>query len=72
MINLDSLPEDTEEINVSNKRLTSLDVRRFKNLKTLYCSNNHLISLQLNENLERLYCGINQSTSLYLNENLKE
>ena len=70
-IDLNSLPEDTEEINVSDKRLTSLDVRRFKNLKKLYCSNNYLTSLYLNENLERLYCGNNQLTSLHLNENLQ-
>ena len=59
MIDLNSLPEDIKEINVSDKGLTSLDVRRFKNLKTLNCSNNYLTILQLNENLEELNCDNN-------------
>ena len=61
---LDSLPEDTEEINVSNKGIKSLDVTRFKNLKTLNCNNNQLTSLHLNEKLDKLSCYNNQLTSL--------
>jgi Leucine-rich repeat (LRR) protein len=67
---IDSLPEDTEEIDVSRKGLTSLDVTRFKKLKILYCSNNQLTSLHFNENLEKLYCNNNKLTSL-LTKNLK-
>ena len=48
---LHSLPEDTKEIDVSDKGIKNLDVTRFKNLKKLSCSNNRLTSLQLNENL---------------------
>jgi Leucine-rich repeat (LRR) protein len=71
MFDLDSLPEDITEINISDKGITSLDVTRFKNLKILYCSNNRLTSLHLNKNLERLYCGNNHLTSLHLNKNLQ-
>ena len=71
MIDLDSLPEDTEEINVSHEGLHSLDVTRFKNLKRLYCSNNQLTSLYLNENLQVLYCRNNKLTSLHFNEKLE-
>jgi hypothetical protein len=54
-IYLDSLPEDTEEINVSNKGITSLDVTRFRKLKILNCSNNQLfLSHSLPENLEKM------------------
>ena len=42
---LDLLPENTEEINVSRKGITSLDVRRFKKLRILYCHFNKLSSL---------------------------
>jgi len=68
---LHSLPEDTEEIDVSDKGIKKLDVTRFKNLKKLYCDNNQLTSLHLNENLETLDCVNNQLTSLHLNENLE-
>jgi Leucine-rich repeat (LRR) protein len=68
---IDSLPEDIEEINVSNKGINSLDVTRFKNLKRLICSNNQLTSLHLNENLKILNCSNNQLTSLHLNEKLE-
>jgi len=68
---LDSLPEDTEEINVSNKDISSLDVRRFRKLKILNCSNNQLTILQFNENLEQLNCSYNRLTNLPINENLK-
>ena len=69
---MDSLPEDIEEIDVSGKGLTYLDVTRFKNLKKLVCVNNQLTSLHLNENLQELHCAFNQLTSLHLNENLQE
>jgi len=62
---LDSLPEDTEEIDVSDKGLTHLDVTRFKNLQILFCSYNQLTSLHFNENLQELYCSHNQLTSLH-------
>jgi Leucine-rich repeat (LRR) protein len=68
---LDSLPYNITKIDVSYKRLTSLDVTRFKNLKILQCSNNQLTSLHLNENLETLDCSYNNLTSLHLNENLE-
>ena len=68
---IDSLPEDIEEINVSNKGLTSLDVTRFKNLKILNCSNNQLTSLHLNERLQIINCSYNRLTSLHLNEELQ-
>ena len=71
---LNSLPDDTTVINVSNKGLKNLpDLSRFKNLIKLYCSNNQLTSLPpLNKNLKILYCDINFLTSLPpLNENLK-
>ena len=68
---LDSLPEDTKEINVFDKGIKNLDVSRFKNLKKLNCGYNQLTSLQLNENLETLYCSNNQLTSLHLNTNLQ-
>ena len=55
-IDLDSLPEDIEEIDVSHQDITYLDVSRFKNLKKLNCSYNRLTSLRLNENLQTLYC----------------
>ena len=71
---LNSLPDDTTVINVSNKGLKNLpDLSRFKNLIKLYCSNNQLTSLPpLNKNLKILYCDINFLTSLPpLNENLE-
>jgi len=71
MYEINSLPDDITKLDVSNRGLTSLDVRRFKNLRILYCFHNHLTSLHLNENLEELYCYNNRLTSLYLNENLQ-
>ena len=71
-IDLDSLPEDIEEIDVSNKGLIYLDVTRFKLLTKLYCSNNELTSLHLNKNLKELFCSNNHLTSLHLNENLEK
>ena len=69
---LDSLPEDREDIIVSGKGITYLDVTRFKNLKILCCDNNNLTSLYLNENLKELYCQHNRLTSLHLNEKLEK
>jgi hypothetical protein len=71
MDKIDSLPDDITKLDVSNRGLTSLDVIRFKNLRILNCSYNHLTFLRLNENLEELYCSNNQLTSLRLNENLQ-
>ena len=68
---LDSLPEDTEDINVSGKGIKNLDVTRFKHLKKLNCANNKLTSLHLNEHLQQLHCSNNHLTSLHLNENLQ-
>jgi Leucine-rich repeat (LRR) protein len=43
---LNSLSEDILTLNISNKGIKSLpDLTRFKNLKTLKCSNNQLTSL---------------------------
>ena len=43
---LNSLSEDILELNISSKNIKSLpDLTRFKNLKTLNCSNNKLTSL---------------------------
>jgi len=67
---LDSLLEDIEEIDVSFKRLTSLDVTRFSKLKILICQYNQLTSLHLPENLQILYCSHNQLTCLRLNKKL--
>jgi len=71
---LDSLPEDTEEIDVSSRELEHLpDLSRFTNLIYLDCSDNQLTSLPLlNENLQELYCDNNDLTLLpSLNEKLK-
>ena len=68
---LNSLPEDIEEICVPNKYLTSLDVRRFKNLKRLICNNNLLTALYLPETLQTLHCHNNQLTSLHLPKTLQ-
>lgn len=72
---LNSLPDDIEEIDVSNRNLTILpSLTRFRNLKRLYCNNNRLTVLpSLNENLEIIWCQYNKLTILPpLNENLKE
>lgn len=70
---LNSLPDNTEIIDVSNKDITYIpDLSRFKNLKTLICSFNLLTSLPaLTENLEYLDCSYNQINKLpTLNEYL--
>jgi len=72
---LDSLPEDTESINVSKRNLDYIpSLERFTKLKKLVCSSNNLTSLPpLNENLRELYCNNNKLTTLpYLNEKLEE
>ena len=63
---LNSLPENTETINVSNKNLTDIPpLNRFTNLKKLYCDNNQLTQLpQLNSSLEILNCSNNRLTQL--------
>ena len=63
---LNSLPENTVTINVSNKNLTYIPpLNRFTNLKKLYCSNNQLTQLpQLNSSLEILNCSNNQLIQL--------
>lgn len=63
---LNSLPDDIEEINVSFKNLTYLpSLKRFYNLKKLYCYKNELTSLpELNHSLQDLDCTYNQLTSL--------
>ena len=59
---LNSLPENTVTINVSNKNLTYIPpLNRFTNLKKLYCNNNQLTQLpQLNSSLEILNCYDNE------------
>ena len=58
---LNSLPEDIEEINISNKNLTYIpSLERFRKLKELYCSYNELTSLPLLPNtLKELYSDNN-------------
>ena len=56
------------ELNLSNKQLTELpkDIHLYKNLKKLYCHNNHLTTLPENlpASLKYLYCNNNQLTTL--------
>ena len=71
---LNSLPDDTEKINVSSKNINYLpNLTRFKNLKLLCCESNKLTFLPpLNETLQKLYCGYNKLTTLPpLNEKLE-
>ena len=71
---MDSLSEDILHINIIGKSSKYLpDLTRFKNLKTLICSNNQLTFLPtLPQNLEVLCCSNNQLTSLpTLPQNLK-
>jgi Leucine-rich repeat (LRR) protein len=62
---LDSLPDDTETIDLSNKNLEQLpDLSRFYNLKTLYCQFNNLVSLPELPNVAVLHCLHNNLVSL--------
>jgi Leucine-rich repeat (LRR) protein len=58
---LNSLPDDIEEINISNKNLTYIpSLSRFIKLRILYCDSNKLINLpNLPNTLEQLYCSNN-------------
>lgn len=58
---LDQLPDNTTEIDVSNKAIGGLpSLIRFVHLETLKCSNNIIESLpELPESLLRLFCGDN-------------
>jgi Leucine-rich repeat (LRR) protein len=71
---INSLPLDTELIDVSNKRLTYIpDLSKFSKLKVLCCSYNNLTKLPpLNDSLESLRCEFNKLTQLpNLNNNLE-
>ncbi len=69
---INSLSVEISEINLNNKNITILpDLSRFKNLKTLYCHNNQLITIPVMKNLEILYCGYNKLTTIPLMNNLK-
>ena len=71
---LNSLPEDIETIDISSKNITYLpSLKRFYNLKTLYCDHNELTHLpELNSSLIKLSCYNNQLTQLpELNNHLK-
>jgi Leucine-rich repeat (LRR) protein len=63
---LNELPDDTEEINVSQKNLTHLpSLDRFTNLQILRCHNNQLSCLpNLPQTLRILNCAYNQLTGL--------
>ena len=56
-------PSDAEaitELELSGKRINSLEgIEMFKNLKSLFCSGNNLLELDLRNNviLEKLYCS---------------
>ena len=62
---INSLPDDIEIIDVSNKSLTYLpSLKRFYKLKELYCYYNQLTSLPaLNQSLQKISCYNNQLTS---------
>ena len=71
---IDSLPDDTTCIDISNKELSIIpDLSRFTQLEQLYCCHNRLTLLPtLNENLKVLNCSNNKLTSLpTLNKKLK-
>lgn len=57
----------TKELSIKNQSLEGkLDLSDFINLKTLWCSNNKLTSINVNNcpHLEKIYCQNNQLTSL--------
>lgn len=66
LIYLNSLPDDIEEIDISNKNIIHLPtMKRFKNLKILNLGFNQIITLpQLPDSLEVLYCNNNRITLL--------
>jgi Leucine-rich repeat (LRR) protein len=71
---LDSLPSNTEKINISNKNLTYIQsLERFFQLKELICSYNQITQLDnLPNTLKELICSYNQITQLdNLPQNLK-
>jgi|688.fasta_scaffold83213_5 hypothetical protein len=71
---LNSLPEDIEIIDISNKNLTYIpSLKQFNNLVDLHCYNNKLTKLpELNNSLKALYCAKNQLTQLpELNDKLQ-
>lgn len=71
---LNSLPEDIEIIDVSERYLTYIPLlQRFYNLKCLYCQNNQITSLpELNHSLQELDCSYNNLTTLpKLNDSLQ-
>ena len=71
---INSLPDDIETIDISDKSLTYLpSLTRFHKLKKLYCPHNQLTSLpELNQSLQILWCSHNQLTSLpELNQSLQ-
>lgn len=65
---LNSLPSNTEYIDISGQNLTEFPTEllsRFNNLKRINCSKNRLTSLPLfNNSLRSLYCSNNLLTSL--------
>ena len=72
---INSLPDDTEVINISCKSIAYIPcLKRFHKLQELYCSNNQLTSLpNLNDSLQRLHCSDNELTRLpELNNSLRE
>ena len=72
---IDSLPENIETINISDRGLTYLpSLQRFYNLQHLICNNNQLTSLpELNHTLITLTCSYNKLTYLpELNDALTE
>ena len=72
---LNSLPEDIKTIDISAKNITYLpSLKRFRNLKKLYCDHNELTKLpELNSSLIKLSCYNNKLTRLpELNNSLEE
>jgi Leucine-rich repeat (LRR) protein len=64
---LNSLSEDILILSIEGRGITDFpDINRFKFLKEIYCSDNHLSSLPstMPQSLEILYCSSNPLTSL--------